>query len=185
MFDLNAVFNTAIAQAVDSHVRGLVAAQDLQTQALEQMQIRLNDMTQRLESLSASLNGQLGQQVNQDLLQQLDKAEWFWGRIADFVSEDLRKLVEEVAEEAVTDDVFMRKLTRLLNFDDVVSNALDNIDMADKLDLKGAVENALDDIDLVDSLDEDALVDKLQELLKDRDWIKDAVNALSFTISVE
>ena len=168
MFDINAVINAAITQAVDSHVRGLVAAQDLQTQALEQMQVRLNDMAQRLEMLSASVHGQVGQQLNADLAQQLDNAEWFWDRVSKFVvSEEsgLRHAFEDMAEESVVDERFMRKLIRLLDFDNVVSDALDNIDLADKFDIKDAVNDALEDINLLDSVEDEDFSDKVKEVL--------------------
>lgn len=168
MFDINAVINAAITQAVDSHVRGLVAAQDLQTQALEQMQVRLNDMAQRLEMLSASVHGQVGQQLNADLAQQLDNAKWFWDRVSKFVvSEEsgLRRAFEDMAEESVVDERFMRKLIRLLDFDSVVSDALDNIDLADKFDIKDAVNDALEDIKLLDSVEDEEFSDKVKEVL--------------------
>lgn len=188
MFDLNAIISAAITQAVDSHMRGLVAAQDIQTQELQRMQIRLNELTQRVEMLSAGLHGQVGQQLNADLAQQLDNAEWFWARVSEFVVSDesgLRRAFEEMAEESVTDERFMRKLIRLLDFDDVVSNALDNIDLADKFDVEAAVDSALDEMDLMDYIEEDKLAEKITETVNNKDWIKDAVRELSFNISVE
>lgn len=168
MFDLNAIISTAITQAVDSHVRGLLAVQDAQTQELQRMQIRLNEMTQRVEMLSASLHGQVGQQLNADLAQQLDNADWFWDRVKKFAVSDesgLRRAFDDMAEEVVTDERFMRKLIRLLDFDNVVSDALDNIDLADKFDIKDAVNDALEDIDLLDSVDEEDFSGKVKEVL--------------------
>lgn len=168
MFDLNAIISTAITQAVDSHVRGLLAVQDAQTQELERMQIRLNEMTQRVEMLSASLHGQVGQQLNADLAQQLDNAPWFWNRVSKFVLREesgLRRAFEDMAEEAVTDERFMRKLIGLMDFDDVVSDALDNIDLADKFDVKDAVNDALEDMNFLDSVEDEDFSNKVKEVL--------------------
>lgn len=139
MFDINAIINQAIKQAVEGVFINLRTAQDMQTQALEQMQIRLNDMTQRLEMLSASVPA-----VDQG---------------------DTQQLVREMAEEVVTEERFMRKLIGLMDFDDVVSNALDNIDLADKFDIEDAVKDALEDINLLDSVEDDAFTDAVKEAL--------------------
>ena len=168
MIDFNAIISTAITQAVDSHVRGLLAAQDLQTQALEQMRVRVNDMAQRLEMLSASVHGQVGQQLNADLAQQLGNADWFWDRVKKFAVSDesgLRRAFDDMAEEVVTDERFMRKLIRLLDFDNVVSDALDNIDLADKFDVEDAVKDALEDINLLDSVEDEDFSNKVKEVL--------------------
>lgn len=188
MIDINALINSAIEEVVEarlSSVRTVLAEQAV-------LQARLNDMTQRIENLSASFNSQLGRDLHNvdEAIEALSTKEWFWAKVANFIDGHLNRQisqnwVQELVEESVNGNSdFAKRLARQIDFSDLVESALEDLDLSDKLDLKAAIESELDDIDFLDHIDEDKLIDSIKEQLG-ANWVVETLrNEVSFEVKV-
>lgn len=158
MIDVNEVLSRALSDAIESAVAPLRA----QVQELAQLVHGLNaTYTQDFAQVQQGLTT-ITQPALEATIEFLDQKEWFWAKIQGFVEKELDRL----------------------DMDERVKTSLQSIDLTDFVDLKSELESILEDMDIADIVDTSKVVNDVKEDLDLEDAVRDALNGLSFTISL-
>lgn len=177
MFDINTIINTAIQHAVTEAMYPVI----LRIEQLERHRDELRDRLAQAQSPAPAVNPE-------QVADAMDQQEWFWNKINAYVDRHMeaRQLSEDylrtkVVEPAVRTalSVALDQIDDIVDFEDIVSDALNNIDLADRIDL----DDALDNIDFNERIDIDDLVRTLKSDFDIDDLIRQAISRGSFDIT--
>lgn len=158
MIDVNEVLSRAFNEAVESAVAPLRA----QVQELAQLVHGLNaTYTEDFARVQQDLTT-ITQPALEATIEFLDRKEWFWAKIQNFISKEVDNL----------------------DFDDRVKTGLQWIDITDYVDMKSEVESVLEDFDFSDVLDVSEIVKSVKEGLDLEEAVREALDGQAFTISL-
>lgn len=202
MFDINALFLSAITAAVAEATKPLAAKVEALEQQLAQAKAEVKPMNDAAQPAGATPTDdtiRLNRITADAFVTHLDNQEWFWAKLNTYIEGCIENNLQSAIENAIEDhtsDYDHDDFVPRGDVEGVVSDEIDNRDLVTKDGVEEMIDDKLDD--KIDDKIGDKIDDKINEAidahttayhnddddLVDADTVRTIVKDMSFTVTI-